>query len=466
MSGKILIVDDVATNRIVLKVKLAAACYHPLMADDGESCLRLSRDEDPDLILLNDTLPDMTGVDVLMRLRAAPETRDIPIIFLSAVVDTETRRGALLEGADDFLQKPLDDQILMARIRSLVRNRTASGTVGRNETALNVLGMAEASPEFEMPGVVALVANRPETAMAWRRDLSEFMSDRLVIMSREEALADSLDGAVQPDIFVLEVDLDHQNGGLRLMSDLRSRALTRHAAICIVSPDRLPDSTAEAAVMAFDLGANEVVTASVDPHEWGLRLKKLLRRKRAADRMRASVQEGLRASVIDPLTGLHNRRYAMPYLSGIAERAQAADLPYAVLVIDLDRFKAVNDHWGHTAGDSVLVEVAARLSANLREGDLLARVGGEEFLVGLPDTGLSAAQLIAERLCKAVKATPVRTPSGAVIKVTVSIGLAVGNAQPKNATESSADVIDRADHALLIAKSAGRNQVTISQTAA
>jgi two-component system cell cycle response regulator len=462
MSGKILIVDDVATNRIVLKVKLGAACYHPLLAADGESCLRIAREHAPDLILLDHALRDMTGVDVLRHLRGDPATRDIPVVFLAGELDAEVRMQALQAGADDFLQKPVDDQLLMARLRNLVRNREGASELEAPESALQVLGLAEPAPAFEGPGRIALVADHVETAIAWRRDLQPSIPDDLIILTREAALSDASDGVAPPDIFVLEAEVYGGNGGLRLMSELRSRPQTRHAAICIVCPDDGP----EGAAMAYDLGANEVLGTGFNPAELGLRLRKLLRRKRAADQMRASVQDSLRLSVIDPLTGLHNRRYAMPYLSGISGRARLAALPYSVMVIDLDRFKAVNDRWGHGAGDAVLIEVSRRLSENLRAGDLLARVGGEEFLVGLPDTGLAEAQVIAERLCSVVQARPIRMADGTVIQTTVSIGLAVGLHVQDTQPESVAVVMGRADHALLVAKSGGRNQVNISCGAA
>jgi two-component system cell cycle response regulator len=86
MSGKILIVDDVATNRIVYKVKLGAACYAPILASDGQTCLDLARREAPDLILLDLVLPDMTGVEVLNRLRADPATATIPVVVFSAEI--------------------------------------------------------------------------------------------------------------------------------------------------------------------------------------------------------------------------------------------------------------------------------------------------------------------------------------------------------------------------------------------
>ena len=178
----------------------------------------------------------------------------------------------------------------------------------------------------------------------------------------------------------------------------------------------------------------------------------------------AHVQDGLRLAMIDPLTGLHNRRYALPHLAAIAERALLSQGVFAVMVIDLDRFKSVNDRLGHASGDAVLVEVARRLQASLRQGDLLARIGGEEFLAALPETSFEEACHIADRLCRAVEELPIDTGCAAGLRVTVSIGLAVSTAT--NRTEDAKTIIDRADHALLRAKAEGRNKVTISQSAA
>ncbi len=183
--------------------------------------------------------------------------------------------------------------------------------------------------------------------------------------------------------------------------------------------------------------------------------------------MRASVQDGLRLAMIDSLTGLHNRRYGMAQLAAIADISRRSGQEFAVMVVDLDRFKSVNDRWGHAAGDAVLIEVAERLNRNLRVGDLLARIGGEEFLIALPETSLTEARSIAERLCHAVEESPVRIGDFAALQVTVSIGLATSaDACAPCVKDTLSELIDRADRALLYAKSAGRNQVTISRTAA
>ena len=143
------------------------------------------------------------------------------------------------------------------------------------------------------------------------------------------------------------------------------------------------------------------------------------------------------------------------------------------MVLDIDRFKRVNDTWGHATGDKVLIEVATRLRNNLRAKDLLARIGGEEFLVALPDTSLDMAIRAANRLCAAVKSAPVVTTDGMEIAITLSIGLSVAGGQPVAQPDAGGcqlpsilTLIDNADHAMLIAKAEGRNQVTISRTAA
>ena len=463
MVGNILIVDDVATNRIVMKVKLNAAGYRPVMAHDGASCIALAVSECPDLILLDLALPDISGIDVLKRLRADPLTRSLPVVMFSSSQDPVARAAAFRAGADDFLTKPIDDQTLLARIRSFMRAHEAKDAMARDLGDYGVLGLAEATAPFEMPGRIALVTARAETAMLLRRELAGQTPDRIAMMTAEEAFAEGLKSGGAPDIFVIEADLATSGSGLRLMSDLRSRANTKHAAFCLL----VPQGATLIAPMAYDLGANDLVSVAVAPQELALRLARLLARKREADRLRASVQDGLRLAVIDPLTGLHNRRYGIAQLSAICERARKSATDFAVMVVDLDRFKTVNDRWGHAAGDAVLVDVAGRLSRSLRLGDMLARIGGEEFLIALPDTTLAEARVVAERLCQVVGEDPVLLAGGLQVRVTVSIGLAISaeGGMPRQ-FDCVSEIVDRADRALLVAKSAGRNQVTISRSAA
>jgi two-component system cell cycle response regulator len=459
MIGKILIVDDVSTNRIVFKVKLTAAGYSTLMAADGETGVRLALAERPDIILLDLFLPDRSGIEVLKALKAHPQTRRIPVVMFSSEADGTMRLAALRGGAEDFMARPIDDQTLLARLRGILRARETVAGIEATEQDFRVLSLAEPAQHFELPGRVSIVLPRGEQALHLKRELAAMGYDRFTLLAPDEVHADRV-GEV-PDVYMIHADLGGPGGGLRIMSELLSRGATRCAAFCIYSA--LGPRTQ--AATAFDLGANDVVDAGMPAAELAVRLRALVIRKREGDRMRASVQDGLRMAVFDPLTGLHNRRYGTAQLNAIADRARASGSEFAVMVVDIDRFKLVNDRWGHAAGDAVLVEVASRLAQNLRATDLLARIGGEEFLIALPHTQLAEAQVVAERLCRALEGAPVQLPDGLTVPVTISIGMTTGGAGPADPILVT-DLVAQADRALMHSKTHGRNQVTIVRHAA
>ena len=460
MPGKILIVDDVATNRIVLKVKLASAYYETVQASSGADALRIARKVKPDLVLLDVELPDMSGIEVCQKLKNDPALRDIPVVMITAFHDPARRVEALQAGAEDVFWKPVDELVLLARLRSLLRARETQEQIALHDGTYRELGFAEPTAAFEGPGLVALVTGRLETALAWMHTLHPHLHDRILVMDRDAALSD-VKGAGVPDVFVIAADLLRPGDGLRFMSELRSRPATRYSAVCLMLSGEAGDISAT----AFDLGVNDLIAPDMDPVEMALRIHAQMRRKRQSDRLRRSVADGLRLAMVDPLTGLHNRRYAMPHLARIADRARETGRQFAVLAIDLDRFKLVNDGFGHAAGDAVLVSVAERLRSNLRAVDLVARIGGEEFLAVLPDTTFKAAHATAERLRRTVGEQPIVLPCGAIVSVTMSIGLTMCDGN-EPATPPVEVLIDRADKALMSAKADGRNQVTVDCSAA
>ncbi len=164
-------------------------------------------------------------------------------------------------------------------------------------------------------------------------------------------------------------------------------------------------------------------------------------------------EEARRLSITDGLTGLWNYRYFTMTIGKEIERAARFDRPLALLVLDLDHFKLVNDVFGHQRGDAVLVELAARVRAQVRDVDTLARYGGEEFVVVLPETDEDGAGLFAERIRAAVRRRPFGEAGEQQIDVTASIGVAVF---PSNGATST-ELLRRADEALYVAKRSGRD---------
>ncbi|MEX0730062.1 MAG: diguanylate cyclase [Aquisalimonadaceae bacterium] len=186
---------------------------------------------------------------------------------------------------------------------------------------------------------------------------------------------------------------------------------------------------------------------------------------RVAERTRELEDANARLETLshtDPLTGASNRRYFLQSGAREIERARKNQTPLALLMIDLDRFKAINDGHGHDVGDVVLQNSVTLLLGELRSTDVLARIGGEEFAVLLPECDEVRVREVAERLRKVIAETPITTPRGAILRVTISIGILVHH--PRDDSDLASDeylerMMREADRNLYLAKDTGRNQV-------
>jgi len=278
------------------------------------------------------------------------------------------------------------------------------------------------------------------------------------VKSPIEALA-TPDGKSSADLVVLDME-DTDN--CKIIADIASRPKFQNAEILIVAPKGRSDIAA----LALDLGASDVAFDDSCAKEIGLRANNLLKRKRKNDSRRERVRSGLQAAVTDPLTGLYNRRYAESHLHRMSEKAAATGQSFALMMFDIDHFKQINDRFGHAAGDQILVKLADRLRANFRSIDLIARVGGEEFMIGMPDTSIAQARIAAERMRRTVsRKTFVLADGMPAIRITISGGVAVDQVLGQKTLPTS-QLFNHADAALYEAKNSGRDMVKISSMAA
>jgi two-component system cell cycle response regulator len=453
VSARILVVDDQPANVRLLEARLQAEYFDVCTASDGFQAIEVARAEQPDLILLDVMMPRMDGYETCSRLKADRHTRHIPVVMVTALDQREDRIRGLESGADDFLTKPIDDVALFARVRSLLRLKTVLDELRYRESNSIISELDVESSEDKSEGSRAVIVSAdPRSAQRYAGALPQGVdaqgySDPATAMD-----------AIRSGTDLLIVDLTSPDyDGLRLCARVRSDAATRQLPIlAVVNPDDVPQ-----AVRALDLGVNDIIHRPVDAGELNARARTQLRRKRYADRLRSSLDQGLELAVTDPLTGLHNRRYISSRLRQALASTNNGGAPVSVLIADIDHFKSINDLYGHDAGDKVLQAFSERIQKGLRALDLAARYGGEEFVVVMPGAGLAEACIAAERVRAAVADDPFVLEDGTDINVTVSIGLAQAGAN-----ESFEGLLRRADQALYTAKHEGRNQVQAAASAA
>jgi two-component system, cell cycle response regulator len=264
-----------------------------------------------------------------------------------------------------------------------------------------------------------------------------------------DALFHAADGNY--DLLIVSLGLENFDA-LRLCSQIRSLERTRNLPILAITE---PDNNARM-VRGLEIGVNDYLMRPIDKNELLARVRSQVRKRRYTERLRDNVQMSIEMAITDPLTGLFNRRYMESHLSTLLEQAASRGKPLAVLVIDIDYFKSINDSHGHDAGDDVLRDFALRIKRSIRGIDLACRLGGEEFVVVMPETDMAVAAMVAERLRRRIAAESFAIQKGSrTIPVTISIGIAALRGRDDNA----ASLLKRADQALYRAKRDGRNRV-------
>ena len=452
MSARILVVDDIPANLKFLEARLSAEYFDVVTATNGADALNICQRAECDIILLDVMMPDMDGFEVCRRLKSSPATHFIPVLMVTALDSPADRVRGLEAGADDFLTKPVSDIVLIARVRSLTRLKMMTDELRmRAITSVEIGAQAperSAVVDTGKGGRILLVDDRPSSYERLRPQLAAEHAVDLET-SPAEGLFRAAEGNY--DLLIVSLDLDNFDG-LRLCSQARSLERTRHVPILAIA-----DAENNARLLrGLEIGVNDYLLRPVDKNELMARVRTQIKRRRYTDQLRDNVQNSIEAAITDALTGLHNRRYMETHLATLAEQASSRGKPLALMMLDIDYFKSINDNYGHDAGDDVLREFAVRIRKSIRGIDLACRYGGEEFVIVMPETDLHVAGMIAERLRRAIAGEPFAINKGSKrITVTISVGLST----LERKGEAVSDVLKRADDALYRAKHDGRNRV-------
>ncbi len=398
-------------------------------------------------------MPVMDGFQVCRALKNDPTTTYIPVVMITALHDTYDKVQGINSGADDFLSKPINDIALFARIRSLVRLKMLIDELRlRGQTNSEISGVIE--------NQVMDYSNQISDASILIIDQDVTQSEEVctilkkcfknVIASYDINHALKIGIENNYDLIIINVHLAGEEG-LKLCSQFRSNVDTRYTPILILLDEQDDNNNL---IKAFDMGVNDYLVVPLDKNELKARANLQVKRKRYQDALRANLYHNMKMAIKDPLTNCYNRYYFDMHLKNIMKECSAKGKELSLMMIDVDHFKKVNDSFGHHVGDECLKQIQRRIGENIRAVDLLARFGGEEFVVLLPETKINEAQVIAERIRSIIAEKSFDFLDSCKVNQTISIGVA-----QMSCGDSTNQLIENADKCLYRAKNSGRNKV-------
>ncbi len=455
MTAQVLVVDDNERNLKLLEALLTNEYYDVILAHDGFEALEITKTKKPDIILLDVMMPGMDGFETCKKLKENPATAHIPVVMVTALSDRSDRVKGLESGADDFLTKPVKEVPLLARVRSLVRFKVILDELRlRDKTGSSMELDGNGGFDFDIDlsdSRILVVDDDVVEAKQVQDQLSKLY--RIDLCSEPEK-AQEMSLAVDYDLIIISTQL-YDADGLRICSQIRSNEKTRSTAIIIM----VDNDDERSLVKGLEIGVNDYVIAPIDHSEMLARVKTQVKRKKYQDAIKTNYKQKFSMAVTDSLTGLHNRHFLNAHLENLVSKSNQDVKPLSLMILDMDHFKMVNDTYGHDVGDQVLVELAKRITNGIRTSDLAARVGGEEFVIVMPNASLEAAMVVAERIRKSIEEKPflITHSSASELYKTVSIGLSILNQE----SDDVASLMKRADDALYMAKNNGRNQVRV-----
>ena len=414
--GRILIVDDEAMNRVVLESILKRHGYQTIQAENGTQALHLIQEGGIELILLDIVMPDINGLDVLTRLRKQYSSAELPVIMVTADDNRDQIIKAFQLGANDYVTKPLDVDISMARIETQMQLRKSQAALRASEEryALAANGTNDGLWDWQITTGEAYFSPRWKTMLGLDAD------------EKTDSINDWLD----------RIHGDDRNG---VENELQAHL-----------DGELPHFEAELRMQCKDKS-----------YRWMLCRGMVIRNHSgAATRIAGSLTDITEGKVADALTGLPNRLLFCDRLQRTIDRCKRKPLDkFAVMYLDLDNFKLVNDSLGHEAGDQLLIAIARRLEGCLRSCEsIVARFGGDEFTILLERLNSSTdAEKVAQRVIDSITA-PITLRNGREIFAGASIGISHVQ-ERKNIVVD--DLLREADTAMYEAKMAGKSQFRV-----
>lgn len=435
MHARIVIVDDRATNlRIYAQfVSMMGAGFTSICFQSALEALAWLEKETADLLIVDYRMPEMTGADFIRQIRSRPDSHNIPAIVITARQDRECRIAALDAGATDFLQSPVTHAEFKERAELLIgqhrkrlelEKRTTISAAGEGERNEQTAGKSMLEQIIDTTPVMIVATDRNGKIL--------FINSYQSAMLGQET--DLLIGRSISDI--LEPQLAEREQRRNALIIEGAQSIPNYEEVYVSDGVQLTFHCNKSPLLNKDGQVIGVLTSAVD-----------ITARKFAEEHRAHL------ALHDLLTGLPNRALLAEHMRQTIEECHANNSKAALLLVDLDRFKVINDTRGHQAGDTLLRQVAERISGSLEANELAARIGGDEFAIILRD--IASVEDVSSK-CQHLLSQIGKTYS--IGESDQLIGASIGVAMIPDDSNSPDELLRLADLAMYEAKSSGRNR--------
>ena len=391
---KILIVDDEPLNVKLLAAILSSDNYEIIRAFNGDQALKKANEEFPDLILLDIMMPGIDGFEVTRQLKGNAETRDIPIILITAYDIADYKVIGSEAGADEFLNKPVKSPELRSRVKSLLRTKEYQDKLKpqvqtyKDESFVN----REKSLVAENgPRSVHLVFEEENDAELVKMFLHGQPYQVTIQNKADDAISHSNQRPI--DLILCDVMLQGEEC-FKFCSRLKDSEQTANTQILVVADSEYIEKKHE----QFELWSDDFLIKPINVHELRARVTALLKKKAFLDRLYAGPTGSLRSAITDSLSGLANYSYFEYFLEQEIKRSLRDSRPLALVLIELPALKNHPNFIGHAAGEELIENLGKLIKENIRDIDLGARYKEKQFAMVLTNTDETRAALVVDRL--------------------------------------------------------------------
>ncbi|KPA17182.1 diguanylate cyclase [Candidatus Magnetomorum sp. HK-1] len=453
---KILIVDDDRLNVQLLERQLSHSSYEVICAYCGEDALDIVKEELPDLILMDIMMPGIDGFEVTRAIRSDKKTADIPIILITVLESKEDRIRGLNIGADDFLNKPVMFEELLARVRSLIRLKAyqeqVKGYKSIRQSFFPPDCTIKSDSDADNQNSLVLIQKNETNDDVLEQWIEKSPFDIIRINDIQKAIS-TIDNNKHIAIVLIDSSVSYQNLHY-LCQHIRGLTNLKNTQVVLLTTDTDLNQFIDDDIHCPD----DFILKPFKINEINARLTGLFKKKKRLDTLSHRFENSLHSAMTDPLTTLYNKNYFLHFLEKEVRRLKRHKTPLSLMMIDVDNFNILKNQHGSIIGDIILKDTAQLIKNSIREVDMAARFDDKKFTVILPYTDEIGSAFVAERLRSVIDNNIYHYPGNDTnYHITVSIGIITC----QNTLTDAQNIVQILDSLMDEAKQKGINQITI-----